>query len=124
MNRGCVLKKVMWYAAERASEVADAHGFGIRASLQGVDWQTLVSRRSAYVRDINDYWDGYAERLGIRRIDGFARFLDARTLEVEGRRYTADHLVIATGGRPLVPRLPGSELGINSDDFFSLERQP
>lgn len=124
VNRGCVPKKVMWYAAERASAIADAPGFGIRASLEGVDWQSLVARRDAYVRDINDYWDGYAERLGIRRIDGFARFLDARTLEVEGRRYTADHLVIATGGRPLVPRLPGAELGMTSDEFFSLERQP
>ena len=124
VNRGCVPKKVMWYAANLASAIADAPGFGLRASYQGLDWQTLVAGRNRYVQAINDYWDGYAERLGIARIDGYGRFLDARTLEVDGVRYTADHIVIATGGRPLVPRLPGAELGITSDEFFNLTQQP
>ena len=124
VNRGCVPKKVMWYAASLAAAVAEAPGFGVRADVQGVDWETLVARRNRYIEGINGYWDGYAERLGVTRIDGYGRFLDARTLEVEGVHYTADHIVIATGGRPLVPRLPGAELGITSDDFFSLGQQP
>ncbi|MGE5152595.1 MAG: glutathione-disulfide reductase [Bdellovibrio bacteriovorus] len=124
VNRGCVPKKVMWYAANLAAAIADAPALGVRASLHGVDWQALVSGRNRYVQAINDYWDGYAERLGIVRIDGYGRFLDARTLEVDGACYRADHIVIATGGRPLVPRLPGAELGITSDEFFNLSRQP
>lgn len=124
VNRGCVPKKVMWYAAHLADAVADAPGFGVRATLDGVDWPTLVARRDRYVGDINDYWDAHAERLGITRVTGFGRFLNARTLEVGGVRYSSDHIVIATGGRPLVPRLPGAELGITSDGFFALGSLP
>ena len=124
VNRGCVPKKVMWYAAHVAEAVADAPWFGIRAASEGVDWPTLIGGRNRYVGAINDYWDGYAERLGITRIQGYGRLVDARTVAVDGIRYSADHIVIATGGRPLVPRLPGAELGITSDGFFALERQP
>jgi len=124
VNRGCVPKKVMWYAAGIAAAVTEAGNFGIRAVSHGVDWEAIVSDRNRYVADIKDYWDAYAERRGITRIAGYGRFLDTRTLEVHGVRYSADHVVIATGGRPLVPRLPGAGLGITSDGFFALTRQP
>jgi glutathione reductase (NADPH) len=124
VNRGCVPKKVMWYAANLAQAVGDAPGFGVRAHLDGVDWPALKQGRDGFIARINDYWDGYAERLGIRRIPGYGRLVDGSTVEVDGARYTADHIVIATGGRPLVPRLPGAELGITSDGFFELTTFP
>jgi len=62
VNRGCVPKKVMWYAAHVAEAVADAPWFGIRAASEGVDWPTLIGGRNRYVGAINDHWDGYAER--------------------------------------------------------------
>lgn len=124
VNAGCVPKKVMWYAAHLADAVKDAPDFGVHASSDGLDWKKLVEGRNRYVANINDYWDGYAERLGISRIDGFARFVDARTIAVGDQHYTADHIVIATGGKPIVPRMPGHELGITSDGFFALEEQP
>lgn len=124
VNAGCVPKKVMWYAANLASAVADAPDYGVRAHLDGLDWGKLIAGRNQYIADINGYWDGYVERLGITRIDGFARFVDARTVAVGDQHYTADHIVIATGGRPIVPRMPGAELGITSDGFFALEEQP
>ena len=124
VNAGCVPKKVMWYAANLAHAVDDAAGFGVPARRGATDWSRLVAAREDYIAGINAYWDGYVADSGIDRIRGRARFLDARTLEVEGRRYSAEHIVIATGGRPLVPPVPGAELGITSDGFFALREQP
>jgi len=122
--RGCVPKKVMWFAANLAAAVRDGTDFGVRAGAESIDWATLVAGRNAYVQKINDYWDSYVESLGIVRASGLGRFVDARTVEAGDTRYPADHIVIATGSRPLVPRLPGHELGITSDGFFALESQP
>jgi glutathione-disulfide reductase len=114
----------MWYAANLAAAVADAPDYGVQVQTNGFDWAKLIAGRNQYIADINGYWDGYVERLGLTRIDGFARFVDARTVAVGDQHYTADHIVIATGGRPIVPRMPGAELGITSDGFFALEEQP
>lgn len=124
VNRGCVPKKVMWFAAQLATAVRDGTAFGVRAKAEPFDWATLVAGRNRFVKNINDYWDGYAQSQGLTRIAGEGRFVDARTVEVNGTRYSADRIVIATGSRPLVPRMPGHELGIDSDAFFGLERQP
>ncbi len=124
VNAGCVPKKVMWYGAQLAAAVADAPDFGVRAHSDGLDWKHLIAGRNRYIGNINDYWDGYVDRVGITRIDGMARFVDARTVAVGDAHYSADHIVVATGGRPIVPRMPGAELGITSDGFFTLETQP
>lgn len=124
VNRGCVPKKVMWYAANLAHDVQHAQGFGVQANYQGLDWQTLVNGREDYIRNINQYWDGYVENSGIERINGKARFVSSHAIEVEGISYTAEHMVIATGGRPIVPPVPGAELGITSDGFFQLQERP
>ena len=124
VNNGCVPKKVMWYAANLAQAVDDAGDFGIPAKRGPTDWQKLVSGRQEYIAMINRYWDGYVSDTGITRIDGTGQFVDAQTVEVAGQRYTADHIVIATGGGPIVPAVPGAELGITSDGFFELTEQP
>ena len=124
VNAGCVPKKVMWYAASLAEAVAGAPEFGVRAHSDGLDWSALVAGRNRYVAMINAYWDGYVGEQGIARIDGQARFVDVKTIAVGGQHYSAEHIVIATGGRPIVPRMPGAELGIDSDGFFQLETQP
>ena len=124
VNNGCVPKKVMWYAANLAHAVDDANAFGIPATRGATDWPALLRGRENYIQNINRYWDGYVDDSGITRIVGIAEFVDDRTITVDGRRYTADHVVIATGGRPIVPRVPGAELGITSDGFFELAEQP
>ncbi len=124
VNNGCVPKKVMWYAANLAHAVDDANGFGIPAQRGATDWARLVAGREDYIRNINAYWDGYVDESGITRIDGKARFVDAHTVEVVGERYSAEHIVVATGGRPIVPPVPGAALGITSDGFFQLTEQP
>ena len=124
VNNGCVPKKVMWYAADLARAVDSASDFGIPAWRGKTDWARLVAGRDQYIRNINAYWDGYLADSGITRITGRARFIGARSIAVNGREYSADHIVIATGGEPVVPPVPGAELGITSDGFFALTEQP
>lgn len=124
VNNGCVPKKVMWYAANLAHAVDDANDFGIPATRGKTDWHKLVTGRQNYISNINNYWDGYVADSGIDHINGYARFVDAKRIDVNGIEYTAEHIVISTGGQPIVPPLPGAELGITSDGFFELDEQP
>ncbi len=124
VNAGCVPKKVMWYAAHAATAVREAANFGVQAQLLGADWQQLVRRRDEYTAGINAYWERHAAALDIDRLHGSARFRSQGEIEVEGARYSADHLVVATGSRPRVPPVPGAELGITSDQFFGLQQRP
>jgi len=124
VNVGCVPKKVMWFAANLAHACGDAPGYGFDVELRGFDWARLKAARDGYVKGINDWYHTYLADSNIDEIPGTARFVDARTLEVDGRRYSADHICIAVGGRPSVPDVPGAELGITSDGFFELEELP
>ncbi|EDY87164.1 glutathione-disulfide reductase [gamma proteobacterium HTCC5015] len=128
VNVGCVPKKVMWYAAATAEAIHDAADFGFDVELKGFDWGALVERRDAYIKRLNGLYAKGLEGNGVTHIEGFARFADAQTIEVESDRgteqYSADRFVIATGGQPVWPELPGAEHGITSDGFFELKTQP
>lgn len=124
VNVGCVPKKVMWFAAEIAQTFSDARGYGFRLERPDLDWSALVAARERYIQGINDWYGTYLNDSNIALLRGTARFVDARTVEVDGERYTADHIVIAPGGTPDVPDVPGAEHGITSDGFFALEHQP
>ncbi len=124
VNNGCVPKKIMWYAANLAHAVDDANGYGIPATRGATDWPTLVESRERYIEAINGNWQKTIDNAGITRLEGFARFTGSNTVEINNVTYTADHIVIATGGRPLLPAVPGAELGITSDGFFQLQTQP
>ena len=124
VNNGCVPKKVMWYAANIAHAVDDAKGFGIDAERGQIDWQKLVGKRQDYIGNITDYWTGYVKQHGMDYIEGSATFIDNKTVSVNGEHYSAEHIAIATGSLPIVPPLPGAELGITSDGFFALETLP
>lgn len=124
VNLGCVPKKVMWYGAQTAHAIHNAGGFGFDVELKGFSWRKLVEGRRGYIKAIGDWWAGYARDQGIDLVQGYGRFVDKHTIEVNGERYTAPHIVVSTGGRPFVPPVPGAELGITSDGFFGLDEQP
>ena len=126
VNRGCVPKKVMWFAANLAHAQHDAQDYGFATVPGKLDWGKLVNKRDNMIGGITDwYMDSFLSEAGIDLIQGQARFVDAKTLDVNGETYTADHIVISTGGRPIVPTdIPGAEHGISSDGFFELEEQP
>ena len=124
VNVGCVPKKVMWNAASVALSLTDANDYGFNVTVGDSDWPALKRKRDAYVLRLNGIYERNLAAKGVTYVRGAARFLDKSTVEVNGERITARHIVIATGGKPSVPALPGSELGITSDGFFSLERRP
>lgn len=124
VNVGCVPKKVMWFGAGLAHALDDAAGYGFSIPSHSFDWAALKQARDRYVHNINDWYHTYLADSNIDEIVGTARFVDARTLEVAGKTYTADHIVIAVGGFPTLPDIPGAELGITSDGFFQLENLP
>jgi len=124
VNRGCVPKKVMWYGASLAHALEDASDYGFAVRVEGFDWAALRRARDAYVDGIVSRYETALERAGIEQIHGRARFTGPRTVAVDGRPVSADHVAIATGGQPLVPAVPGAERGMTSDGFFALEHCP
>jgi glutathione reductase (NADPH) len=124
VNVGCVPKKVMWNAASVALSLVDANDYGFNVTVGDSDWPALKLKRDAYVLRLNGIYERNLAAKGVTYVRGAARFVDKSTVEVNGERMTARHIVIATGGRPTLPKLPGTELGITSDGFFSLEQRP
>ncbi|HTD72597.1 MAG TPA: glutathione-disulfide reductase [Steroidobacteraceae bacterium] len=124
VNVGCVPKKVMWNAAGVALSLHDARDYGFDVNAGTSDWAELKRKRDAYVLRLNGIYERNLGAKGVAYVRGAARFLDARTVEVNGRRFSARHMVVATGGKPMLPRIPGAELGISSDGFFDLEARP
>jgi len=125
VNVGCVPKKVMWNAAEIADGLEDAAEYGFRLGVADPhDWPLLKSKRDAYVARLNGIYASNLAKRHIEVVQGRASFVDARTVDVAGRRLTAPHILIAVGGRPMLPDIPGADLGITSDEFFELEKRP
>jgi glutathione reductase (NADPH) len=124
VNVGCVPKKVMWNAASVALSLADAKDYGFGVTPAGNDWPMLKRKRDAYVLRLNGIYERNLAAKGVTYVRGAARFVAQHVVEVNGMRLTAPHIVIATGGNPIVPALPGAEHGITSDGFFALEQRP
>lgn len=124
VNVGCVPKKVMWYTADHAHRLEEAAGYGFRIGSHEFDWARIKRSRDTYVARLNEIYASNLDRNDVELLRGTARFRDARTVEVNGETVTADHIVIATGGAPSVPAIPGGQLGITSDGFFELETLP
>lgn len=125
VNIGCVPKKVMWFGAHIAEAIRDAGDYGFDVERKGFDWGHLVKQREGYIRNITNWFDGYAEDQGIDVLRGTGKFVDEHTIEVAGKQYTAETIVIAPGGVPRIPNdVEGSELGMTSDGFFALKEQP
>ncbi len=124
VNVGCVPKKVMWNAAGVAMALADAADYGFDVAVGNHDWPALKRQRDAFILRLNGIYARNLLAKGVTNLHGAARFIDAHTVEVNGHRMTAPHIVIATGGVPTLPDLPGAELGITSDGFFALQERP
>ena len=124
VNVGCVPKKVMWNAASIAHALEDAPEYGFGVETRGHDWAALKTRRDAYIARLNGIYERNLEKKGVEWVRGTARFLDEHTIVVGEQVYRAPHVVIATGGRPIVPDVPGAGRGITSDGFFALEQLP
>ncbi len=124
VNVGCVPKKVMWYGASIAHVLEDSRDYGFEVDGTRFDWSRLKVSRDAYVARLNEAYRSRLDSNDIAHICGRGRFVGERAVEVNGDRLSADHVLIAVGGAPTWPDIPGAELGISSDGFFELERCP
>jgi glutathione reductase (NADPH) len=124
VNVGCVPKKIMWNAASIAHALHEAGDYGFSARLERFDWSALKRRRDDYVAWLNGRYRAGLEKNGVEWIRAAGRLEGPRTVAADGERLEAPHIALATGGRPIVPSWPGAELGITSDGFFELARQP
>lgn len=125
VNVGCVPKKVMWYGAQIAEAInLYAPDYGFDVTVNQFDFAKLRESREAYIDRIHQ---SYERVLGNNKVDiirGFAKFVDAHTVEVNGELIRAKHILIATGGRPSHPNIEGAEYGIDSDGVFALTSLP
>ena len=125
VNVGCVPKKAMWFGAQVAEAInLYAPDYGFDVTVNNFNWETLVNSRDAYISRIHQSYDRVLGNNNVEVINGFASFVDNNTVKVGDDYYTADHINIAVGGRPIIPSVPGAELGITSDGFFELKEQP
>jgi glutathione reductase (NADPH) len=124
VNVGCVPKKIMWTAGQLAHAIEDAASYGFSVPPYDFRWDRLKAARDAYVANLNGAYERYLRGNGVEIVPGFARFVDARTVDVDGEHLSADHILVAVGGAPRIPDIPGAMLGITSDGFFELETQP
>ncbi|OOR97114.1 glutathione-disulfide reductase [Canicola haemoglobinophilus] len=130
VNVGCVPKKVMFYGAQVAEAITKyAPDYGFDVTLNNFNFAKLVENRQAYIGRIHTSYNNVLARNNVDVLNGFAKFVDAKTIEVsyaDGKKeqVSADHILIATGGRPSRPTIPGAEYGIDSDGVFALTELP
>ena len=125
VNIGCVPKKVMWYGAQVSETLKNyAADYGYTIGETSFDFKTLRKNREAYIERSRQAFSNNFNRNGVDYIEGYARFVDKNTVEVNGEHIRAKHIVIATGSYAFVPNVPGSELGGTSDDVFAWEELP
>lgn len=125
VNVGCVPKKITWHAAQlrEFSELSIDYGFSAE-QFPELNWKGFVKKRDAFIKKLNGIYENGLNNSKVEYIYGHAKFIDKQTVEVNGERYSAKHIVIAVGGRPSIPAVEGAELGMDSDDFFALDKLP
>lgn len=125
VNLGCVPKKIMFNTSMMADYIKKSANYGFSSGQTTLDWKILVEKREAYIAMLRANYAKRFEQSGITHLSGYGHFVDANHIEVDGTKYHAKHIIIATGGKPSLPdKIPGVELAINSDGFFALESQP
>jgi len=124
VNLGCVPKKLFVYASHFREELEDAAGFGWKVGERRFDWPTLLRNKDREIARLNGVYAKLLEESGVAHIEGRARVVDPHTLDVGGRRFTAENILVATGSWPCVPEIEGVEHAITSNEAFHIERLP
>jgi glutathione reductase (NADPH) len=122
--RGCVPKKLLVYGAQFADAFADSVGFGWEPHAPGFDWGRLVAAKDAEVDRLNLIYKKLLADSGVALFEGHGRLVDPHTVEVAGKRFTAETILIATGAHPVVPDVPGVEHAITSNEALDLPTLP
>lgn len=124
VNVGCIPKKLYSYAAHYAEAFEEAHGYGWPVQAPAFDWPRLKANRAAEIARLNGVYEAVLEGSGATLLRGRARIVGPHEVEVGGERFAARHLLVATGGHPVMPEVPGGDLAISSNEMFDLPRFP
>ncbi len=124
VNVGCVPKKLMVYAAQYQDEFNLSKSFGWDVEAKGFDWPTLISNKNTEIARLNGIYEKLLVNSGVELLNGHAKLIDAHTVEVNGQHYTAKNILVAVGGWPQVPDIPGREHVTDSNQVFFLKEQP
>jgi glutathione reductase (NADPH) len=124
VNVGCVPKKLFVYASHVSEEIHNAKGFGWEIDHTTFDWSKLIKNKNTEIKRLNGVYKNLLDNTGVETINGRATIVDAHSVEIEGTQYTAEKLLVATGGWPSIPDIPGKEHVISSNEAFFLESLP
>ena len=124
VNRGCIPKKLMVYASHFPELMSDAEGYGWSGVKSQLDWAKMMTAVNNEVIRLNGIYQRMLDNSKVEIIPGRGRFIDHHTVQVGDRTITAERILIAVGGVPVRPNIPGIEHAIVSDDIFELETQP
>ena len=124
VNVGCVPKKLLVYGAHFAEDFEQAQGFGWSPGEATFDWPTLIANKNREIARLNGIYRDLLLGSGVTLLEGHARLLDEHSVELAGKRYSAKHILVATGGWPHIPEIPGHEHAIGSNEAFFLEQLP
>ncbi|MGK7875082.1 MAG: glutathione-disulfide reductase [Xenococcaceae cyanobacterium] len=124
VNRGCIPKKLMVYASRFPDQFEEAQGYGWSAVDSTLDWSKMITAVNKEVERLNGVYQRMLDNSKVEIFRGYAKFLDLHTVEIEDSKVTADKILIAVGGYPVKPDIPGIEHTIVSDDMFHLKEQP
>lgn len=124
VNVGCVPKKLLVYGAHFAEDFEQAKGFGWTLGDADFNWQTLIANKNHEIQRLNGIYRNLLVNSGVTLLEGHARIVDAHHVEVDGQRFSTERILIATGGWPQVPDIPGREHAITSNEAFFLPQLP
>ncbi len=124
VNVGCVPKKLLVYGAHFAEDFEQASGFGWSLGEANFDWATLIANKDREIHRLNGIYRNLLVNSGVTLMEGHAKLTGPHEVEVNGQRHTAKHILIATGGWPQIPEIPGHEHAISSNEAFFLNTLP
>ncbi|MBE0613134.1 MAG: glutathione-disulfide reductase [Burkholderiales bacterium] len=124
VNVGCIPKKLFSYAAHYGEDFEHAAGYGWRAASPSFDWPTLIANKDREITRLNGVYEKLLSGAGVELMRGRATLVDAHAVEIEGRRISARYILVATGGWPVAPPIPGAEFAISSNEAFHLPELP
>jgi glutathione reductase (NADPH) len=125
VNVGCVPKKLFVYASHFHDDLADAtSGYGWTVGSTSFDWPTLRDNKTREIERLNGIYEGLLRNAGVRHVEGRATIVDPHSVRVGDQTFTTENILVATGGWPTVPEIPGAELAVTSNELFYLDALP
>ncbi|MDX1920726.1 MAG: glutathione-disulfide reductase, partial [Candidatus Caenarcaniphilales bacterium] len=124
VNVGCVPKKLLFYASHFREDFENSHGYGWSLGSQEFNWQTLIKNKDTEIQRLNGIYRKILGNAGVDIMEGSASVIDEHTVEINGKKISAKYILLATGGWPIIPDIPGKEYAITSNELFHLENLP